>query len=155
MIFQARNNIFLFGKNFLIAITPLYQKQLKSQFRGNLDEDPQVAHRSVTVLDDDGLLVNFSLVHDVHSSTVHCVDPFEGVLGMPWLISSEWHSRSRDWTRRGCARPVSGTAGLGAGPGGGCARPGLFLVTGTAGLGTGPGGAVLDLTYVQWVAKQV
>ena len=31
-IFQARNNIFLFGEKFLIAITPLYQKQLKSRF---------------------------------------------------------------------------------------------------------------------------
>ena len=41
-IFQARNNIFLFGKKFLIAITPLYQmqKELKIRFRGNLDEDP-------------------------------------------------------------------------------------------------------------------
>ena len=27
-------------KKFLIAVTPLYQKQLKSRFRGNLDEDP-------------------------------------------------------------------------------------------------------------------
>ena len=25
---------------FLIAVNPLYQKQLKSRFRGNLDEDP-------------------------------------------------------------------------------------------------------------------
>ena len=40
VIYQARNNIFLFGKMFLIAIAPLNQKQLKSRFRGNPDEDP-------------------------------------------------------------------------------------------------------------------
>ena len=34
----ARNDIFLFGEKFLIAITPL-QQQLKSRFRGNIDED--------------------------------------------------------------------------------------------------------------------
>ena len=34
----TRNDIFLFGEKFLIAITPL-QQQLKSRFRGNLDED--------------------------------------------------------------------------------------------------------------------
>ena len=28
------------SKKFLLAITPLYQKQIKSRFRGNLDEDP-------------------------------------------------------------------------------------------------------------------
>ena len=40
-IFQARNNI-VFGEKFLIAVTPLCKKQLKSQFRGNLDdEDPR------------------------------------------------------------------------------------------------------------------
>ena len=30
----------LFVKKFLIAITRLYQTQIKSRFRGNLDEDP-------------------------------------------------------------------------------------------------------------------
>ena len=31
------------SKKFLIAVTPLYQKQLKSRFRGNFDEDPPPA----------------------------------------------------------------------------------------------------------------
>ena len=38
--FRLRAIFFKFGKKFLIAVTPLYQKKLKSRFRGNLNEDP-------------------------------------------------------------------------------------------------------------------
>ena len=34
---RQAGNIILFGKKFLIAITPSYQKQLKIRIRGNID----------------------------------------------------------------------------------------------------------------------